>query len=273
MSFLETEEGLRLHYEDGGSGPPLLFIHGWTMSGRVWRFQTEALLPHYRPVTLDLRGHGLSSPAAAYTLDLLAADVASLARFLDLRGACLVGWSLGAQVALRSFPLLRERIAGLVLVGGTPRFTAGDGYPHGLPPREVRGMAARLSRDFPRTLGEFFRAMFAPGELGREEENRIAREIVMGGRVPEPAVALATLATLAETDLRGELPGVDRPVLLIHGGADPICLPAASRAMAELLPDARLAELSGLGHAPFLSRPSLFTELLRGFLKELHEGR
>lgn len=270
MPFIKSPEGLDVYYEDRGRGRPLVMLHGWSMSGEVWRFQ-QPLAEDFRLVIPDLRGHGRSAaPAAGCSLDDLADDIAGLFERLDLTRAVLLGWSLGSQVALAAFPRLRERLAGLVLVGATPRFTATDGYPCGLPATEPRGMGLRLQRDFNRTMGEFFRGMFAPGELTRELENRIAREIVMAGRPPAAPVALATLDILATTDLREMLPTVDRPVLLIHGSRDTICPPSAARYMAERLPEARLELIDGAGHAPFLSGWTEFNMLLTKFPDGIH---
>jgi pimeloyl-[acyl-carrier protein] methyl ester esterase len=236
------------------------------MSSRAWRFQ-QPLAEDFRLVIPDLRGHG-SSPASAAgcSLDGLADDVVVLFERLDLAGAVLVGWSFGSQVTIAAFSRLRERLAGLVMVGATPCFVAKAGYACGLPPTELRGMGLRLKRDFNRTMGEFFRGMFAPGELTRQQENRIAREIVIGGGPPEPTAALATLDILAATDLREMLPAIDLPVLLIHGSVDAVCPTSAARYMAERLPDARLEIMDEVGHAPFLSRPADFNLMLRKFL-------
>jgi len=268
MPFIETSAGVEIYYEETGKGRPLVMLHGWSGSGRVWRFQQE-LAASCRLILPDLRGHGRSkSPPSGYLLVDLADDVVFLFEQLELTDAVLLGWSLGSQVALAVFPHLRERLGGLVLVGATPRFTATEGYPHGLSATALRGMGLRLSKAFNRTMEEFFRGMFAEGELSHEQENRINREIALEGRLPEPAVAHATLDILASTDLREKLPAIDRPVLLIHGSADNICPPGAARYLAERLPDARLVELDGAGHAPFLSRPDEFNAILRKFLQE-----
>ncbi len=270
MPLFETPSGISIHYEGSGTGRPLVLVHGWATSGVVWRFQ-QPLAEACRLITVDLRGHGRSgSPLSGYGLTELTDDLASLFDELSLQDAVLLGWSLGAQVVLAAFPYLRERLTGLVLVGGTPRFTLAEGYEDGHPPSEPRGMGVGVRRDFQKTMGGFFRRMFAPGELSREQENRIAREIVIPGRLPEPSVALATLDILSTADLRAMLPAVDRPVLLIHGENDTICLPGASRYMAQHLPDARLVELQGTGHAPFLSRPDEFNRILSGFLREVY---
>ena len=273
MPFIETSAGVKIYYEETGKGRPLVMLHGWSGSGRVWRFQQE-LAAGCRLILPDLRGHGRSTaPPGGYLLVDLADDIVSLFEQLELTDAVLLGWSLGSLAALAAFPKLKERLGGVVLVGATPRFTATEGYPYGLPATALRGMGLRLSKAFNRTMEEFFRGMFAEGELSHEQENRINREIVMEGRLPEPAVAHATLDILASTDLREKLPEICRPVLLIHGSADAICPPGAARYLAERLPDARLVELDGAGHAPFLSRPDEFNAILRKFLQEEVYGR
>lgn len=101
MPFLETSGSVALHYDEAGEGFPLVFIHGWAMSGNVWAYQ-RPLAERFRVITLDLRGHGKSSPASSYAFGDFASDVALLFDRLGLRRAALVGWSLGAQVALES---------------------------------------------------------------------------------------------------------------------------------------------------------------------------
>lgn len=273
MPFIETSSGVEIYYEESGHGRPLVMLHGWLMSGRVWRFQKE-LADSFRLVIPDLAGHGRSSmPYSGYLLNDLAGDIVDLFERLDLTNAVLLGWSLGSQVAFAAFPQIQERLAGLVLVGATPRFTATDGYPWGLPATGLRGMGLRLRRDFNRTMGEFFKGMFAAEEISRDMENRIALEIVMEGLLPKPEVAQVTLDILASADLRTMLPEINRPVLIIHGSADTVCPPGAARYLAKWLPDARLVELNGVGHAPFLSRPVEFNDILRSFLREKVYGR
>jgi malonyl-ACP O-methyltransferase BioC len=259
-----TQDGSRLFYEDTGAGPTLLFVHGWAMSGRVWSYQQEQFAATHRVITLDLRGHGASSvPATGPTIDDFAADIETLLKRLDLNRVTLVAWSMGVSATLRAFPAIRDRIAGLVFVGGTSRFTTGDGFLHGLPPDEVRGMALRLKRQYGRTMEEFFRGMFAEGEVDSDHYRQIVQDIVKAGQLPESRVALQSLESLAAADLRSSLAAMDRPTLLIHGEEDRICLPGASRYMAEQISGARLELLPGIGHAPFLSRPDLFNSIIR----------
>lgn len=259
---------MTLHFNETGTGRPVVFVHGWAMSGRVWHFQQE-LRDAGRLIFLDLRGHGQSAPRESYTIDDYAGDLAALFGELALEDAVLVGWSMGAQVALHAFPLLRSRLAGMVLVGGNPRFTSADDYPHGKAPVEVKGMGLRLRRDHQKTMGEFFKGMFAEGELDHELYQRIVHEIVMGGRSAHPDAVRQSLDILSSVDLRAQLGQVDRPVLLVHGELDTVCPAEASVYMAQRLPAAKLETFPGCGHAPFMSRPERFNDLLREFIAKL----
>lgn len=265
MPHIELSTGVTLHYNELGSGRPAVFLHGWAMSGQVWHFQ-EPLQDAGRLIFLDQRGHGRSSTSGSYLLQDFAADVVSVFEKLDLQDAVLVGWSLGVQVALQAFPSLRSRLAALVLVGGTPRFTTADDYPHGQPPIEVKGMGLRLRRDYQKTMGDFFRGMFAEEEMDKAQYQRIVHEIVMSGHSPDPVAAGEALKILSVADLRDQLPEVDRQALLIHGELDTICPASASEYMAQRMPAAELRIMQGCGHAPFMTRPQEFNQILRDFL-------
>ena len=270
MPLLQTPS-VTLHYEEAGAGRPLVFLHGWAMSGRVWRFQ-HGLDDGCRLIFLDQRGHGQSSTAAGYALDDFAGDLATFFEELGLEDAVLIGWSLGVQVALQAFPRLGSRLAAMVLVGGTPRFTTTEDYPHGQLPVEVKGLGLRLRRDYQRTMGDFFKGMFAEGEMDHAQYQRIVHEIVMGGCSPDPGAAREALQILSVVDLRDRLSQVDRPVLLIHGEHDGICPASASAYMADRLPMATLKIMKGCGHAPFMTRPQEFNEVVRAFLAGLDCG-
>ncbi len=271
MPILNAPDGAEIYYEECGAGRPLVLLHGWAGSGRFWRWQTEAFATGCRVIVPDLRGHGRSAgDGVTFTIDGCIADLVALFDELELTDALLVGWSLGGQAALAAVPRLRDRLAGLVLVACPPKYSASADYPHGLPPNEVKGLSLLMRRDPDRALGEFFRRMFAPGELDEAQYQRIVHEIVMAGRKPTPEAARAALAELDRTDLRDILPAIDLPTLLIHGTADTICLPAASRYLMERMPAAVLEILPRLGHAPQLSRPAQFNALVAGFLEGLH---
>jgi pimeloyl-[acyl-carrier protein] methyl ester esterase len=259
-----------LHVREAGTGPPLLMIHGWAMSGRVWRFQ-EPLADRWHLVMPDLPGHGYS-PAmddlASFTVPVLAQSLLELLDALQIDRLAVMGWSLGALVALRLTELLGDRLTALVLVGGTARFCTADDYLHGLPHQDVRGLGLRLRRDYGATLGDFFKRMFAADELDYDQYQRIVREVVLGGRQPAPDVAQAGLLALAGEDVRSLLPTITAPALILHGMADSICPPGSARYLADNLPNVTLQLVPGVGHAPLLTRPEEFNTLVAEFLAE-----
>ncbi len=268
MAEIFTNDNCRISYKETGSGPTLLFVHGWAMSNRVWQYQQEEFATTNRVIALDLRGHGLSDThESGPTMDDFATDIETILTALDLREVTIVAWSMGVSATLRAFSRIRDRLAGVVFVGGTPHFTADDDFPHGLPSEEIRGMALRLRRNYARTMEEFFRGMFTSSEADDNQYRQIVRDIVKGGNLPEQQVALASLESLASADFRHLTQGVTIPTLLIHGSDDLICPPEASSYMAGKIAGARLTLLPGLGHAPFLSRPEEFNRLLREHLR------
>ncbi|HZV83218.1 MAG TPA: alpha/beta fold hydrolase [Geobacteraceae bacterium] len=268
MGQLLPKESAGMVYTDGGQGLPLLFLHGWLMSRQVWTCQTQ-LAECFRVIAPDLRGHG-ETGGEEFSYASCVADLVAFIDHLGLGKVVVVGWSMGAQIALQLTSRLRDRVAGLVLVGGTPLFCKEEGYGHGVPQAEARSMALRLRRSFNRTAGEFYQGMFSPDDVMRTDISVMAKTVA--GRLPRLPVALAALEELVRTDLRGLLADIPVPVLLIHGGADRICLPGASRFMHEVLPDSRLQLFSGTGHAPFLTMPAEFNSCLSAFAREVYDA-
>src|SRR3954462_3160986 len=99
----ENGNVIELHYEDVGSGKPILLIHGWPLSGRSWEKQVPALVENgYRVITYDRRGFGASSqPWDGYDYETFAADLNTLLERLDLTGVTLVGFSMGGGEVAR----------------------------------------------------------------------------------------------------------------------------------------------------------------------------
>lgn len=269
MATIETSGGVRLHAAVSGAGRPLVLVHGWSLSHRAFAPQIARLSSRYKVIAPDLRGHGDSeSGAGACTADDFAADLAAVFATLGVEDAMLAGWSWGAEVALAALPAIGARIAGLALISATPRFTAGEGWPHALPESRVRAMRARLARAPDETRRAFFEGMFAEGELSAPERERLAREQLAAR--PDLTAARSALDALAAADLRERVGDARHlPVLLVHGDRDAICLPAASAWMSERLPRSRREVLAGAGHAPQLSRPDEVTSLLGAFAEAL----
>lgn len=266
MPQIKAKDGATISFSDQGSGYPVIFLHGWLMSQKVWHFQLP-LTAEFRIITLDLRGHGESAASGFSYADCLS-DMTELLDYLQIQTAVVVGWSMGAQLALKAALLLKERLSGLLLVAGTPRFCSSTGYSYGLPPSEARGMAIRLKRDYQGAAGGFFKGMFTAAETASIELKNIAAKTV--GQLPPQEIALAALQALTDTDLRRQLAEIFLPAMLVHGAEDNICLPGASLYMSQQLPLATLEIIGSSGHAPFLSAPERFNATVTGFIRTIH---
>lgn len=273
MPWYHNDQNDSHWYEDLGNGPPIVFLHGWCMSSEVWRLQMESLSSLFRVIVPDLRGHGRSALSSdGYCFEAIAADIAALFRRLDLNEAFLVGWSMGAEIAMEAFGQLRGRLSGLVLVGGTPRFLASDDFPHALGRLEAAGMAVKLRRNTERALKGFIGRMFVTSELEDRDAVGKINSLLDSIPIPETAVALQCLEALTEADMRHLLAAIDLPVLVINGDQDMICLPEASGYLARHLADCRQVEFSGCGHAPFLTRSEQFDAVLINFIRRVLES-
>jgi pimeloyl-[acyl-carrier protein] methyl ester esterase len=266
MPAITAKDGTTISFSDQGKGLPLLFLHGWLMSRRVWHFQLP-LAAEFRIITLDLRGHGGSdSPIFSYAACL--DDIEQLLDHLGIDNLVIVGWSMGAQIAISSCARLQGRVSGLVLVGGTSCFCTADGYAGGLPKIEARGMAIRVKRDYREASGHFFRSMFSAQETAVADLLDIAAKTTAS--LPPRQLALAALQELIDSDLRGLLAKMPSPALLVHGAEDRICPVGAAEFMADRLPLASLMVLPDAGHAPFLTAAERFNAAVTAFVRTAH---
>lgn len=267
MNTLTLADGRILAYRQAGEGPSLVLLHGWGQSSAVFSEIMQGLAQDFRVLAPDLRGHGLSAAAEGYGLDGFAADVRDLVEVLGLGPFALGGWSLGGQVALRLAQALPERVARLLLIATTPRFTACADWSHGLPGTQVRSLGRNVQRAYEKTLGDFFNLQFTPDEITPERYRQILAFALPSGRLPDPGAALGGLHTLEDVDLRAQLAAIACPTLVMHGSEDRIVPVVAGRYLAESISGARRRELAGTGHAPFLSRPGQTLDIWRGFLR------
>jgi len=171
----------------------------------------------------------------------------------------ILGWSLGALLALEAALAWPDRFAEVVLVGGTARFCSdGEGFP-GTEARVLRAMRARLRRDREAVLTDFAAASAAPD--GGETTQATWRAQARGFATEMLARGLDALGAI---DLRERAAGLDRPVRLVHGESDAIVPWQGAAATASILPRARLEVLPGRGHALPLAAPAEVAARLEG---------
>lgn len=265
--FHRLPDGRQLAWRQLGQGPPLIMLHGWSMSGAVFHEAATALAKDFQLFCPDLRGHGWSDPAEGYSLSLLADDIVDWIETLKLTRPALLGWSLGGQVAMSLATHAKSLVSRLLLISTTPSFCQREGWQHGLPAVQVRSMDRQLKRAYLKTLGDFFDLQFADEQLTAERRRELLGFAVRASRLPEVADCRAALDILVREDLRSHLGTIDCPVLVTHGTADQIIPCAAGRFLAAGIAGAQLQLLKGVGHAPFMSRPDDCVDVWREFLR------
>jgi non-heme chloroperoxidase len=217
-----------IHFEDtGGSGRPVVLIHGWPLSGASWSAQLPALTEAgYRVVTYDRRGFGKSGKPGAdstYDYDTLTGDLDALLTELDLQDVSLVGFSMGGGEVSRYVGAHGEdRLRSIVFAAAIPPcLLKDDDHPDGaLDADTVAGMQAQLRADREGFLDEFTTNFFsAGGELQVTEEER-ADALDLAAQAELHAAAECIESWL--TDFTADLAKVTVPTLVIHGDSDVI---------------------------------------------------
>lgn len=264
MPYVQTDDGIRLHYRDCGEGKPLLFIPGLSATVDTWNYQVLELADRYRCVCVDLRGHGDSDkPFSAYTYEEMCSDVKSLIRQLDLTDVTLVGWSMGAGVALQYVLDFNDdsRVSRLVMVGAaTPRFRQSDTEPFGMDDETAAASLEGIRRALPETMAAFSGVNFHRTDLDATRQWFLSQWLKM------PAyVGYRYFKTLLEVDLRHRLDEVEMPTLILHGRHDQVCDPRWAEYMAERIGGARLVWFEESGHALMVEEPDKLSAEIANF--------
>jgi len=270
MPVFITPDGVKLNFYMEGRGKPLLFLHGWAMCSRVWKYQLKWFARDYQIIALDLRGHGRSeSPDGDYSLLSLSQDIIHFIEGLQLERFTLVGWSLAVSLVLKLFNSHLVGVESLVLIDGTPTFVASGEFPHGLPYPIVKRMMKLVDSNFAQALEVFHHLLLSEQEWEMENKDEIWDLLTNERYLPRQEVARSVLVSLAREDLREKIRTITVPTLLVHGGKDRICPPEASHYMKDRFKSAEIIIFPGAGHAPFLTKADIFNQRLKSFLNSL----
>jgi non-heme chloroperoxidase len=269
---VEGGGGLRLHVREWGraDGPPILLIHGLSQSHLCWAKQYQsALADEFRLVAYDLRGHGMSQApleAEHYTDgQLWADDVAAIIRRLGLDRPVLVGWSYGGFIIcdyLRAHG--QDRIGAIDFVGGV--VTLGEAaFGTLIGPSFLDHIADATADDLPTNIAAM-RALIKgwPARPFPPEEV----ETLLGSAMTVPARIRANLVA-RQIDGDDVLPTIEVPLLVSHGRADTVVLPAMAEHVLAACPVAEPSWYDGVGHTPHLEAPERFNRELAALTRRV----
>uniref|UniRef100_A0A450TX94 Pimeloyl-[acyl-carrier protein] methyl ester esterase n=1 Tax=Candidatus Kentrum sp. FW TaxID=2126338 RepID=A0A450TX94_9GAMM len=243
----------------------LLAIHGWGFNHAVWGDIGEQLKADYAFNAIDLPGFGqCPMPAGGYTLATLAESVVDAMP----SPAVLMGWSLGGLVALEVARCYPERVMALVMVASGPRFTAADDWPHGVAPEVLGTFSETVIRDHKTALTRFLILQAGTTDSGRITVKKLKPLLFRYG-TPDRKALEQGLVLLRETDLRHVLGSLRCPVLFILGGRDNFLSPTVETDLRWLCPGCQVSVIAGSAHAPFISHPVAFLQVLTSFIQDV----
>jgi pimeloyl-[acyl-carrier protein] methyl ester esterase len=253
--------------EGSGPGAPLVLLHGWGAPSGVWSPLLPRLVDRFAVHCVDLPGHGKTRSIAPYSIAAVADDVAAAAAELTGGAASppiVVGWSLGGLVALEWARARPGSLRALVLAASSPCFVQRADWPSAVPPATLAQFGDEFAASYRRTLLRFLSLQLQGSDDGRAALAQL-RGRLFGSGDPTRATLDATRDLLATTDLRGSVPDIGVPTLVIGGERDTLVPSAALRWVARALPRGTLELIPGAAHAPFLSHPEAFVAALRRF--------
>lgn len=260
--------GLRLHVREWGraEGPAIMFVHGWSQCHLCWQRQYEsALADFFRIVALDCRGHGMSEaplePEHYASSQLWADDIQEIIDQLQLDRPVLVGWSYGGYIIcdyLRHYG--DGRISGINFAGGAVALNEaafgtliGPGFLDHVPGATADDLPTNIE-----TIRSFVRACVARPLPQEDLEKALCWNIV----VPAKVRAALAMREIQNDDVLGRL---TVPVLLSHGRADTVVLPAMAEHILACCPMATTSWYDGVGHLPFVEESERFNAELADF--------
>jgi 3-oxoadipate enol-lactonase len=255
--------GIELHYEVRGSGPPLLLISGLGQNSSAWIPIIPALAEKFSCITFDNRGTGRSSvPPGPYTIDQMADDAAALLEHLRTGPVAAVGWSLGGSIMQSMLIRHREKLTRAVLLSAFPAYS--ELQHHWLDSM----IALQRSGIDPLALAVFRTAwVFTPRWLSNHEAAVATAKIAL--RDPHPTTLEGFEAQahgLRRYDSRPALPSVSTPTLVLVGAEDILTPVEQSAEIARLIPGAKLQVLPRGGHGMALEYTSDTVRAILAFL-------
>jgi len=273
MATLTTKDGTQIYYKDWGVGQPVVFSHGWPLSGDAFEDQMFFLAARgYRCIAHDRRGHGRSSqPWNGNEMDTYADDLAALVEALDLHNAIHVGHSTGGgEVARYIGRHGTKRVAKAVLIGAVPPLmlkTAAN--PGGLPMDAFDGIRAGVLADRSQFFLDLTTPFYGANRPGSKVSEGLRHSFWLQGMMCGFRGAYDCIKAFSETDFTEDLKKFDVPTLIMHGDDDQI-VPIAASAMlsSKLVPGATLKIYPGFSHGMCSVNKDQINADLLAFIKQ-----
>lgn len=252
-----------------GSGPPMLFLHGFGCDQNMWRLLAPHFSESYTCILVDLVGSGGSdlsaySPDKYAKLEGYAADVCEVLEEVTNAPAICVGHSVSAMIGLLANLRCPDAFLAQVMVGPSPCYINDGDYVGGFEREDIEGLLETLESNY---LG--WSSNMAPAIMGAPEQPELARELTSSFCRTDPEIAKQFARVTFLSDLRSELPKLQSPTLILQCSEDLIAPRTVGEYMQKQIPDCTLQIIENVGHCPHLSAPSASTAAMEQFIARL----
>ena len=255
----------QLHYEQFGSGPKVILLHGWGMNSKIWQ---KSLLQQYdcQWVLVDLPGHGQS---ARVRLEISLENTLEQLKNISQEPACWIGWSLGGMFALAMAQAFPARVRRLGLIASTPRFVQGENWPFAVDDKTLQLFRNNLSKNYRQTIKRFIALQFMNVGNSKQQIQQIQQNILQQSQ-PDIASLSHGLEYLKTLDLRQTAGKIKQPVSLLFGDQDKLVPQQAIEKIQNCFNRTQLTTIVApkSGHIPFINQPDSFNRFLHSLLNE-----
>jgi non-heme chloroperoxidase len=272
MNAITTKDGTTIFYKDWGTGPTVVFSHGWPLNADAWDAQMLFLGRNgYRVIAHDRRGHGRSSqPWDGNNMDTYADDLGEVLDHLDLKNVTLVGHSTGGGEVVRYIGRHgSKRVSKSVLIGAVPPIMLKtEKNPGGLPLSAFDQIRDGVTAD----RSQFFKDLTIPFYGYNKPDAKISQGVRdafwLQGMQVSIVGAYDCIKAFSETDFTEDLKKIDVPTLILHGDADQIVpIQASALLSAKLIQNSTLKVYPGAPHGMCTTRADKVNADLLEFLK------
>jgi non-heme chloroperoxidase len=263
MPMINVAKEVNVNVQYWGKGKPIVLIHGWPLSHRMFEYQAAGIVNHgHRAVAIDLRGYGDSDkPWEGNDYDTWASDLGKVIKERGLRDVTLAGFSIGGAIAMHYLATHNDpRVTKLALLSAAvPCLIKKADNPGGVPRQVWDGFLQAEMDDRAKFKHEFNKIFFA---------NQVSQELshwfeAIGMQVSAHA-SLRGLEELADRDLRSEMTTIKIPTRIFHGVKDKVVPFAMAEEQKRLIKGAEIVRFENSGHGLFIDEgDKLFEELVK----------
>ena len=276
MLFVKTTDQqsgkeVRLRYQEYGSGKPVVFIHGWPLSGDMFEYQMDYLSREgLRCIAYDRRGFGFSSKVGdSYNYDTLADDLNAVLTELDLRDVALVGFSMGGgEIARYIGKYGNDRISAAILVSSVTPYMLDTDNHNGVEWSVFQKMIDGIRKDRPDFYATWAKQFYGIGLLSHPVSDSFLGWTQGMALTGSGKAAIDYIHAFAKTDFRQDLQKFTVPTLIVHGEDDKVVpINVGGDATHKLLPNATYHKYDNAPHGLFYTHKDRLNRDILSFVQ------